>query len=115
MTLQLIKGSVKEDFLWLVIRLDRHIGWYIIHGYIPAYLIILVSCLYTLLGVETRASRIQLRASLLLSLILMIYHMLRHMPKVGYVNALDVFTLKTLGWCSILCNIFDFALILFVI
>lgn len=74
----------------------RRFGWYALQAYFPTYLTILISWISFCLGAKMIPARTMLGVNSLLALIFQFGNVMRNLPRVSYIKALDVWVLVCL-------------------
>uniref|UniRef100_A0A5S6R6A5 Neurotransmitter-gated ion-channel ligand-binding domain-containing protein n=1 Tax=Trichuris muris TaxID=70415 RepID=A0A5S6R6A5_TRIMR len=92
------------DELYVTFTFQRRYIWYILQAYIPTYLTIFISWVSFTLGPYAIPARTMLGVNSLLAMIMMFGNIMRNLPRVSYVKAIDVWMLAcmTFNFCSLL-------------
>uniref|UniRef100_A0A0N5BBK0 Ligand-gated ion channel 50 n=1 Tax=Strongyloides papillosus TaxID=174720 RepID=A0A0N5BBK0_STREA len=88
---------------------SRRYGWYILQAYIPTYLTIFISWISFCLGAKMIPARTMLGVNSLLALTFQFGNIMRNLPRVAYVKALDVWMLACLSF--VFCSLLELAII----
>ncbi|CEF69356.1 Gamma-aminobutyric acid A receptor/Glycine receptor alpha family and Neurotransmitter-gated ion-channel transmembrane domain and Neurotransmitter-gated ion-channel family and Neurotransmitter-gated ion-channel ligand-binding domain-containing protein [Strongyloides ratti] len=88
---------------------SRRYGWYILQAYIPTYLTIFISWISFCLGAKMIPARTMLGVNSLLALTFQFGNIMRNLPRVAYVKALDVWMLSCLSF--VFCSLLELAII----
>ncbi|CEF66217.1 Gamma-aminobutyric acid A receptor/Glycine receptor alpha family and Neurotransmitter-gated ion-channel transmembrane domain and Neurotransmitter-gated ion-channel family and Neurotransmitter-gated ion-channel ligand-binding domain-containing protein [Strongyloides ratti] len=94
--------------LWHELTMEYHFnrraGWYILQAYLPTYLTICISWISFALGTKAIPARTMLGVNSLLAMTFQFGNIIRNLPRVSYVKAIDVWMLScmTFVFCSLL-------------
>ncbi|VDN07332.1 unnamed protein product [Thelazia callipaeda] len=90
--------------LTMQFHFKRRAGWYILQAYLPTYLTICISWISFALGSKAIPARTMLGVNSLLAMTFQFGNIIRNLPRVSYVKAIDVWMLScmTFVFCSLL-------------
>ncbi|VDK87347.1 unnamed protein product [Litomosoides sigmodontis] len=90
--------------LTMIFHFKRRAGWYILQAYLPTYLTICISWISFALGSKAIPARTMLGVNSLLAMTFQFGNIIRNLPRVSYVKAIDVWMLScmTFVFCSLL-------------
>ncbi|CAJ0599297.1 unnamed protein product [Cylicocyclus nassatus] len=90
--------------LTMMFHFKRRAGWYILQAYLPTYLTICISWISFALGSKAIPARTMLGVNSLLAMTFQFGNIIRNLPRVSYVKAIDVWMLScmTFVFCSLL-------------
>jgi len=96
----MLKQEVYPAGIWneltMKFTFSRRYGWYIFQAYIPTYLTIFISWISFCLGPKMIPARTMLGVNSLLALTFQFGNIMRNLPRVSYIKALDVWMLACL-------------------
>uniref|UniRef100_F1L1D3 Ligand-gated ion channel 50 n=1 Tax=Ascaris suum TaxID=6253 RepID=F1L1D3_ASCSU len=95
--------------LTMTFTFTRRYGWYIFQAYIPTYLTIFISWISFCLGPKMIPARTMLGVNSLLALTFQFGNIMRNLPRVSYIKALDVWMLSCLTF--VFCSLLELAVI----
>ncbi|KRX68159.1 Ligand-gated ion channel 50 [Trichinella nativa] len=90
--------------LTMQFKFKRRPGWYILQAYLPTFLTIFISWIAFCLGTKAIPARTMLGVNALLAMTFQFGNVIRNLPRVSYVKAIDVWMLScmTFVFCSLL-------------
>ncbi|KAI6176179.1 Ligand-gated ion channel 50 [Aphelenchoides bicaudatus] len=97
------------DELSVYFTFKRRFGWYILQGYIPTYVTIFISWISFYLGSKAIPARTMLGVNSLLAMTFQFGNIIRNLPRVSYVKAIDVWMLS--GMLFIFLSLLELAII----
>ncbi|VDN05953.1 unnamed protein product [Thelazia callipaeda] len=95
--------------LTMTFTFTRRYGWYIFQAYVPTYLTIFISWISFCLSSKMIPARTMLGVNSLLALTFHFGNIMRNLPRVSYVKALDVWMLSCLSF--VFCSLLELAVI----
>ncbi|KAI6221132.1 Ligand-gated ion channel 50 [Aphelenchoides besseyi] len=97
------------DELSVFFVFKRRFGWYILQGFIPTYVTIFISWISFYLGTKAIPARTMLGVNSLLAMTFQFGNIIRNLPRVSYVKAIDVWMLS--GMLFIFMSLLELAVI----
>ncbi|CAJ0931313.1 unnamed protein product, partial [Mesorhabditis belari] len=97
------------DELHLTLIFERRYIWYFMQAYLPTYLTIFISWVSFSLGPRAIPARTMLGVNALLAMIFQFGNIMRNLPRVSYIKAIDVWMLVSMTF--IFCSLLELAII----
>uniref|UniRef100_A0A5S6QHG3 Neurotransmitter-gated ion-channel ligand-binding domain-containing protein n=1 Tax=Trichuris muris TaxID=70415 RepID=A0A5S6QHG3_TRIMR len=97
------------DELTITFIFKRRYGWYIFQGYIPTYLIIIISWISFHLGTVALPARTMLGVNALIAMTFQFGNIISHLPRVSYIKAIDIWMLS--GMTFIFASLLELAVV----
>uniref|UniRef100_A0A0N5AF52 Ligand-gated ion channel 50 n=1 Tax=Syphacia muris TaxID=451379 RepID=A0A0N5AF52_9BILA len=108
-----IKHEIYPAGIWNELTMQlvftRRYGWYIFQAYIPTYLTIFISWISFCLDPKAIPARTMLGVNSLLALTFQFGNIMRNLPRVSYIKALDVWMLSCLSF--VFCSLLELAVV----
>uniref|UniRef100_A0A0N5A801 Ligand-gated ion channel 50 n=1 Tax=Syphacia muris TaxID=451379 RepID=A0A0N5A801_9BILA len=100
------------DELTVSFVFQRRYGWYLMQGYVPTYVTILISWISFFLGSKAIPARTMLGVNSLLAMTFQFGSIIRNLPRVSYIKAIDVWMLS--GMLFIFMSLLELAVVGFI-
>ncbi|CAB3398415.1 unnamed protein product [Caenorhabditis bovis] len=97
------------DELHVKLVFERRYIWYFMQAYLPTYLTIFISWISFSLGSKAMPARTMLGVNALLAMIFQFGNIMRNLPRVSYIKAIDVWMLVSMTF--IFCSLLELAII----
>lgn len=97
------------DELHVIIMFERRFVWYFMQAYLPTYLTIFISWVSFALGPRAIPARTMLGVNALLAMIFQFGNIMRNLPRVSYIKAIDVWMLVSMTF--IFCSLLELAIV----
>ncbi|CAJ0601705.1 unnamed protein product [Cylicocyclus nassatus] len=97
------------DELHMQIMFERRFIWYFMQAYLPTYLTIFISWISFSLGSQAMPARTMLGVNALIAMIFQFGNIMRNLPRVSYVKAIDVWMLASMTF--IFCSLLELAIV----
>ncbi|CAI4231287.1 unnamed protein product [Auanema sp. JU1783] len=97
------------DELHVTLMFRRRFIWYFMQAYLPTYLTIFISWISFSLGPKAIPARTMLCVNALLAMIFQFGNIMRNLPRVSYIKAIDVWMLVSMTF--IFCSLLELAII----
>ncbi|KAJ1356719.1 Acetylcholine-gated chloride channel subunit acc-2 [Parelaphostrongylus tenuis] len=97
------------DELHVMIMFERRFIWFFMQAYLPTYLTIFISWVSFALGPRAIPARTMLGVNALLAMIFQFGNIMRNLPRVSYIKAIDVWMLVSMTF--IFCSLLELAII----
>ncbi|EYC29873.1 hypothetical protein Y032_0005g2309 [Ancylostoma ceylanicum] len=97
------------DELHVQIMFERRFVWYFMQAYLPTYLTIFISWVSFSLGPRAIPARTMLGVNALLAMIFQFGNIMRNLPRVSYIKAIDVWMLASMTF--IFCSLLELAIV----
>ncbi|KAF7636121.1 hypothetical protein Mgra_00004381 [Meloidogyne graminicola] len=97
------------DELHVKLSFERRYIWYFLQAYVPTYLTIFISWVSFSLGPKAIPARTMLGVNALLAMIFQFGNIMRNLPRVSYVKAIDVWMLVAMSF--IFCSLLELAIV----
>ncbi|KAL3102242.1 hypothetical protein niasHS_003651 [Heterodera schachtii] len=97
------------DELHVKLSFERRYVWYFMQAYVPTYLTIFISWVSFSLGSKAIPARTMLGVNALLAMIFQFGNIMRNLPRVSYVKAIDVWMLGAMFF--IFCSLLELAIV----
>ncbi|KJH48434.1 Cation transporter family protein [Dictyocaulus viviparus] len=97
------------DELHIMIMFERRFIWFFMQAYLPTYLTIFISWVSFALGPRAIPARTMLGVNALLAMIFQFGNIMRNLPRVSYIKAIDVWMLVSMTF--IFCSLLELAIV----
>ncbi|VDL75974.1 unnamed protein product [Nippostrongylus brasiliensis] len=97
------------DELHVRLTFERRYIWYFMQAYLPTYLTIFISWISFSLGPRAIPARTMLGVNALLAMIFQFGNIMRNLPRVSYIKAIDVWMLMSMTF--IFCSLLELAIV----
>ncbi|KAE9419126.1 hypothetical protein Angca_004212 [Angiostrongylus cantonensis] len=97
------------DELHVMIMFERRFIWFFMQAYLPTYLTIFISWVSFALGPRAIPARTMLGVNALLAMIFQFGNIMRNLPRVSYIKAIDVWMLVSMTF--IFCTLLELAIV----
>uniref|UniRef100_A0A0N5AWG8 Ligand-gated ion channel 50 n=1 Tax=Syphacia muris TaxID=451379 RepID=A0A0N5AWG8_9BILA len=97
------------DELHVTLTFERRCVWYFMQGYVPTYFTIFISWISFSLGSNALPARTMLGVNALLAMIFQFGNVMRSLPRVSYIKAIDVWMLVSITF--IFCSLLELAIV----
>uniref|UniRef100_A0A1I7XNV8 Neur_chan_memb domain-containing protein n=1 Tax=Heterorhabditis bacteriophora TaxID=37862 RepID=A0A1I7XNV8_HETBA len=97
------------DELHVRLTFERRYIWYFMQAYLPTYLTIFISWISFSLGPKAIPARTMLGVNALLAMIFQFGNIMRNLPRVSYIKAIDVWMLMSMTF--VFCSLLELAII----
>ncbi|KAK6753454.1 hypothetical protein RB195_012814 [Necator americanus] len=97
------------DELHVRLTFERRYIWYFMQAYLPTYLTIFISWISFSLGPRAIPARTMLGVNSLLAMIFQFGNIMRNLPRVSYIKAIDVWMLMSMTF--VFCSLLELAIV----
>ncbi|CAD6186957.1 unnamed protein product [Caenorhabditis auriculariae] len=97
------------DELHVRLVFERRYIWYFMQAYLPTYLTIFISWISFSLGSKAIPARTMLGVNALLAMIFQFGNIMRNLPRVSYIKAIDVWMLASMTF--VFCSLLELAIV----
>ncbi|VDO24380.1 unnamed protein product [Haemonchus placei] len=97
------------DELHVRLTFERRYIWYFMQAYLPTYLTIFISWISFSLGPRAIPARTMLGVNALLAMIFQFGNIMRNLPRVSYIKAIDVWMLMSMTF--VFCSLLELAIV----
>ncbi|CAJ0590478.1 unnamed protein product [Cylicocyclus nassatus] len=97
------------DELHVRLTFERRYIWYFMQAYLPTYLTIFISWISFCLGPRSLPARTMLGVNALLAMIFQFGNIMRNLPRVSYIKAIDVWMLMSMTF--VFCSLLELAIV----